>query len=108
MLDLLEVLDLLELLCLLRVLVLLEMLCLLEMYAALYWVTPKRRPCRLQIVQTMQTVQTVQTEYFFSNTFSLFSVLRLQNSVKYVVMFVIYPQTAQTRRLTVDSIDKRV
>ena len=28
-------------------------------------VTPKRRPCRLQ---TVQTTQTVQTEYFFSNT----------------------------------------
>ena len=73
--------------------------------------TMQAADCRLQTVQTMQTVQTVQTENFFSNTwitFSLFSVLRLQNSVKYVVMFVIYPQTAQTRRLTVDSIDKRV
>ena len=64
--------------------------------------------CRLQTVQTMQTAQTMQTEYFVLTLDSLFSVLQLQNSVKYVVMFIIYPQTAQTRHLTVDSIDKGV
>ena len=52
------------------------------------------RPCRLST--------------FFLTLDSFFSVLQLQNSVKYVVMFVIYPQAAQTRHLTVDSIDKRV
>ena len=59
-------------------------------------------------MQVMQTVQTMQTEYFFLKLDSLFSVLQLQNSVKHVVMFVIYPQVVQTRHLTVDSIDKRV
>ena len=56
----------------------------------------------------MQTAQTMQTEYFFQTLDSLFSDLQLQNSVKYVGMFIIYPQTAQTRHLTVDSIDKGV
>ena len=56
----------------------------------------------------MQTAQTMQTEYFFLLLDSLFWVLHLQNSVKYVVMFIIYPQTAQTRHLTVNSIDKGV
>ena len=56
----------------------------------------------------MQTAQTMQTEYFFLTLDSLFWVLQLQNSVKYVVMFIIYPQTAQTQHLTVDSIDKGV
>ena len=57
----------------------------------------------------MQTMQmAMQTEYFFLKLDSLFSVLQLQNSVKYVVMFVVYPQVVQTRHLTVDSIDKRV
>ena len=65
-------------------------------------VTPKRRPCRLQ------TAQTMQTEYFFSNTWLTF----FGFAVKIVLntssrMFVIYSQTAQTRHLTVDSIDKR-
>ena len=63
--------------------------------------------CRLQTVQTVQTVQT-ELEYFFLTLDSLFSVLQLQNSVKYVVMFIIYPQIAKTRHLTVDSIDKGV
>ena len=59
-------------------------------------------------MQTMQTVQTaMQTEYFFLKLDSLLLVLQLQNSVKYVVMFVVYPQVVQTRHLTVDSIDKR-
>ena len=52
--------------------------------------------------------QTMQTEYFFLTLDSFFSVLQLQNGVKCVMMFVIYPQTAQTRHLTVDLIDKRV
>ena len=66
-------------------------------------VTPKRRPCRLQ---TLQTVQTMQTEYFYLTFDSLSSVLQLQNSVKYVMMFVIYPQTTQTSTSeVVDSID---
>ena len=55
--------------------------------------------CRLQTVQTMQTAQTMQTEYFFRTLDSLFSVLQLQNSVKYVVMFIIYPKAVQTRHL---------
>ena len=67
--------------------------------------TMQTADCRLQ---TVQTVQTVQTEYFFLTLDSLFSVLQLQNSVKYVVMFIIYPQIAKTRHLTVDSIDKGV
>ena len=60
-------------------------------------------------MQTMQTVQAaMQTEYFSLKLDSLFSVLQLQNSAKYVVMFVVYPQVEQTRHLTVDSIDKCV
>ena len=56
----------------------------------------------------MQTVQTVQTEYFFLTIDPLFSVLQLQSSVQYALMFVIYPQAVQTHHLTVDSVDKRV
>ena len=48
-------------------------------------VTPKRRPCRLQ---TVQTAQSMQTEYFFLTLDSLFSVLQLENNVKYVVMLI--------------------
>ena len=44
----------------------------------------------------LQTVQTMQTEYFFLTLDSLSSVLQLQNSVKYVIMFFIYPKTTQT------------
>ena len=58
--------------------------------------------CRLQTVQTMQTAQTMQTEYFFLTLDSLISVLQLQNSVKYVVMFIIYPQTAHLTVVTSD------
>ena len=57
----------------------------IERYAAVMpsRVTPKRRPCRLQI---MQTVQTVQTDYFFLTLDSLFLVLLLLNSIQYVSM----------------------
>ena len=64
--------------------------------------------CRLQTVQTLQIVQTVQTEWFFLTLDSLFSVFQLQSSVQYILMFVIYPQAAQTQHSTVDSIDIRV
>ena len=57
--------------------------------------------CRLQTVQTTQTVQTVQTEYFFLTLDSLFSVLQLQNSVQYVLLFVIYPQPAHLQHLNI-------
>ena len=68
--------------------------------------TMQTADCRLQTVQTMQTVQTVQPEYFFSTLGSLFSVQQFQNSVQYVLMFVIYPQTAphKLKHPTVDSI----
>ena len=64
--------------------------------------TMQTADCRLQTVQTMQTAQTMQTEYFFLTLDSPFSVLQLQNSVKYVVMFIIYPQTAHLTVVTSD------
>ena len=58
------------------------------------------RPCRL--------CRPCRLSNFFLTLDSFFSVLQVQNIVKYLVMFVIYPQTMQTQHLTIDSIDKRV
>ena len=51
-------------------------------------VTPKPSPCRLQTVCSPST--------FFLTLDSLVSVRQLQSRVQYVLMFVIYPQAAQT------------
>ena len=78
-------------------------------------VTPKRRPCRLQTAECRQTVQTDRADHadrvpFFLTLGSLFSILQFQNSVQYVLMFVIYPQAAPLKlniRLLIQS-EKRV
>ena len=75
-------------------------------------VTPKRRPCRLQTDRADRADRADHADRvpFFLTLGSLFSVLQFQNSVQYVLMFVIYPQAAPLKlniRLLIQS-EKRV
>ena len=67
--------------------------------------TPQAGHPKTQAMQTADRAPVDRCRPCRPNTFfltldSLFSVLQLQNGVKYVLMFVIYQQDAQTRHLT--------